>query len=86
MRVVRGVLVGRADGLQQLLTVIGELENGVAIVVHHPDSLRRVVRADEHGVRPPEHLVPLAPPLGDISVGIGDDQTILPKEIDTVLA
>ena len=79
---VGAVLTGRADGLDQFLAVVGELENGVPVVVDEPDVLFRVVGADEDGVRATPLGVVLGPAFGDFALGVDDDEVVLPLGVD----
>jgi hypothetical protein len=86
MFVIRRVHVRLADRLQQLLAVVGELEDRVAIVVDEPHVLLGIVGTDIDRVRAPQHLVPLRPPLDDVAVAVDDEDAVLPLELDAVLA
>ncbi len=84
VRRVVPVHVRRADRLHQLLAVVGELEDRVAVVVDDVDVLLRIVRADVHRVRPAQHLVPLRPVLDDVAVAIDHENAVLPEEVRAV--
>ena len=70
--VVLARLVWRADCLQQPLSVVCELEDGVPVIIDDPDVLLRIVRTFKNAVGTPEHLVPLAPVFDEVAVRIDD--------------
>ena len=57
---VRAFHFRRADGLQQLAAVVGELVDDLHVVVDDPDVLFRIVRADVDRVRAAELACPTA--------------------------
>ena len=75
-----------AQRLHELLAVVRELVNRMLPVVHHPHMLFRIVRIDEHRMRPPEDIVPLRPLFHDVARRIDDEQAVLPARIDAELA
>ncbi len=79
-------LLRRADRLHQLLAVVGELVDHLHVVVDNPHVLLGMVRADVHGMRAPQDLVPLRPRLDDVAVGVGDDDAVLPLGVDAKLS
>ena len=51
---VVAALVGNAQGLDEFRAVIGELEDRMTKIVHHPDVFLRIVGIDGHVVGPAE--------------------------------
>src|SRR5262245_7142413 len=82
MRAVRSCLAWGAERLQELFAVVGELEDGVAVVVDDPHVLLPIVRADVYRVRTLHHLVPLRPRLYEIAGGVEHHDRVLPSRID----
>ena len=77
--------VAGPDRLDKLLAIVGELVDGVTVVIDDPDVLLSIVRADVHRVRPLEDLVPLRPLFGDVALRVDDDETVFPAGIDAEL-
>ena len=72
--------------LHELLAVVGELVDGVHVVVDDPHVLLRIVGADVDRVRPLEDLVPLRPLLDDVALRVDDDEAVLPAGVHAELA
>ena len=86
MLIVVSGLIGRAQGLYQLLAVVREFIDGVSLIVHHPNVFLRIVRIDGDVVRAAQHLVPLRPVLDDLSRRIDHHDAMLPARIDAELS
>ena len=71
-----------ADGLQQLLPVMGELVDNAHMIVDDPNVLFRIVRIDGDEVRSLQNLIPLGPSLDDVAVCVGDGDAVLPFRVD----
>src|SRR5438093_6451505 len=56
------------------------------VVIDDPDILLRIIRAFKDAVRTPEHLVPLAPVLDEVTLRIHDVDDVRPLVIHTGLA
>src|SRR5262249_18435559 len=68
----------RADGLHELFAIVGELVDGVHVVIYDPDVLLGIVGIDGDEMRALEDFVPLRPALDDIAVGVGDGDAVFP--------
>src|SRR5205807_3088014 len=80
--VILGSLAFRPDGLCELLAVVRELEQGVIVIVDHPDVFVRIIGIDVNGMRSPEKRIPLRPLLGDVAIGIYRDEQMFPARVD----
>ena len=86
MLVVLALHQALAERHHQLLAVVGELEDLLHHVVHHPDVLFRVVRTDFHVVRAAaalKKMIPLRPVLQQLAVGVHHENAILHPRLAT---
>ena len=80
VRLVGAADAGHPERHHQLLPVVGELEDLLPRIVHHPDVPLRIVGADLDAMRPApagrEQVIVLAPAFEDLAVGVGDDDAV----------
>src|SRR5947207_394717 len=86
MRAVGAGHLRCAYSLDELLTVVCELVNGVHVIIEDPDVLFRIVRVDRNEVRALQNCVPLRPAFDDVSIGVGDHDAVLPFRVDAEFA
>src|SRR5438270_162872 len=79
-------LIGRAERLDQLLAVVREFENGVGLIVHHPDVFIGIVRINGDVVRALENGIPFRPVFDELAVGVHHDDAVLPARVQAELA
>src|SRR5215467_8802097 len=78
MRAVGAFRLRRADGLHELFAIVGELVDGVHVVIYDPDVLLGIVGIDGDEMRALEDFVPLRPALDDVAVGVGNGDAVFP--------
>ena len=74
--------LGRADGLNEFLSIVRELVNGVHVIIQDPHMLFRIIGIDGNEVRSLQNFVPLSPPFDDVAVGIRDDNAVFPLRVN----
>src|SRR6266566_7595715 len=78
--VVIARLVPLPEGHQKLLAIVGEFEDLMMNVVHHPDVVFGVVRADQDRMRSTailEEVIPLRPGFDELAIGVDNGDAIL---------
>ena len=78
-------LIGRAEGLYQLLAIVREFVNRMALVVNHPNVFIRVIRVNGDVVRALEHGIPFGPVFDQIAVRVHDYDAMLPPRVHAKL-
>src|SRR5438309_2563395 len=78
--VVIARLVSHSKGHQKLFAIVGELEDLMMNVVHYPDVVFGIVRADQDRMWPAailEEMIPLRPGFDELAIGVDNGEAIL---------
>src|SRR5215471_9041849 len=75
---VRSTLFWSTDRLDQFFSVVCELIDGMHMVVENPNVLLGIIGVNGDEMRPLENLVPLRPTFDDVSIGVRNDDAVLP--------
>src|SRR5688572_15826403 len=83
MRGIGARHIRRPDRLYQLLAIVGELVDGMHVIVDEPHVLLCVVRAHVDRMRTLHDLVPLRPLLDDVALRVDHGDAVLPARVNT---
>src|SRR2546427_1378335 len=78
--VVIAGLISHSKGHQKLFAIVGELEDLMMNVVHYPDVVFGIVRADQDRMRPAailEEMIPLRPGFDELAIGVDNGDAVL---------